>query len=202
MLTNKIKGGLIAAAMLASLAAVPANATAVNLTADGAFFTFDIDPETALNSGLAFIDAQNAPGYNDDGSILHFVFNLTNAANLTVVDGGFAGDEFEVFDNGVSLGFTSTATNSDPSSVSTNFAAALADSNYSRGVFLLGAGEHDITGLLSLSATVSGIPDFNLTVGAVSLSNVSQVPVPAAFGLFLLGNALLGLVSRRRSTTN
>ena len=65
-----------------------------------------------------------------------------------MVDGGFAGDRFQVSDNGSALGFTSAAVNTYPTSAGTNFDAALGNGNYSRGVYLLHAGAHDITGLL------------------------------------------------------
>jgi hypothetical protein len=165
-----------------------AEASNVALTADSSWYTFDVDDSVSPLYGLDWIDAQFATGYTGDNSVLHFTFS--GAADLTVVDGGFAGDRFQVFDNGIALGLTSAATNTS-TSVGTNFDLALGDSNYSSAVFHLGAGDHNITGLLA-----SNTASFNITVGAVSLT---AVPVPAALGLFLAGSSLIGLFSRRRA---
>lgn len=199
MISKTVK--TLVVALAASAFSLPAGATAFNLAADGQWQTFDVDSIAASSGGLEWIDAQSASGYNNDGSALHFVFNLLDSAFLTVVDGGFAGDRFEIFDNGVQLGFTSVPANSYPNSWGTNFDAALADSNYSNGIFTLGAGQHDITGLLFASASAGGVP-FDATVGAVSLaptSGLTAVPVPGALGLFLAGSGLLGVFSRRRA---
>jgi hypothetical protein len=192
-----LKKTLLAVA-LASAFSMQAEATTIALAADSSWYTFDVDNTLSTSAGLEWIDAQSATGYNNDGSALHFSFTLTGAADLTVVDGGFAGDQFQVFNNGTALGFTSVPTNSYPTSVVTNFDAALANSNYSSAVYHLGAGTYDITGLLSLSTFVAGSP-LNATVGAVSLT---AVPVPAALGLFLAGSSLMGFFSRRRANTH
>ncbi|MFI3197501.1 MAG: hypothetical protein QX196_04175 [Methylococcaceae bacterium] len=181
-----IKKTLLAVA-LASVFSMQAEASNVNLAADSQWNTFDVDNTYAGSGGLEWIDT--------DGSALHFIFTLSGAADLTVVDGGFAGDQFQVFNNGTALGFTSVPVNTYPASVVMNFDAALASSNYSSAVFHLGAGSYDITGLLSLSAHDSSSIPFNATVGAVSLT---AVPVPAALGLFLAGSGLIGFFSRRR----
>jgi hypothetical protein len=185
------------AAALASAFSMSAEAANVALTADSSWYTFDVDNTYSTSGALNWIDAQNAAGYSNDGSALHFTFTLSGSADLTVVDGGFAGDQFQVFNNGNVLGFTSVATNTYPTSVGTDFDAALADSNYSRAVYHLGAGSYDITGLLSTSAVDNSSAPFNATVGAVSLT---AVPVPAALGLFLAGSGLMGFFSRRRAS--
>ncbi len=185
------------AAMMASAFSVPVGASTLALTADGLWHTFDIDDSYSLSGGVEWIDAQSDTGYSNDGSALHFTFNLLDVAKLTVVDGGFAGDQFQVFDNGTSLGFTSNPANNYPTSVATDFDAALVNPLYSSAVFYLAAGQHDITGFLSASATVNSIP-LNATVGAVSLSSV---PEPSTFGLLLAGSGLIsiGVFSRRRA---
>ena len=189
-----IKKTLLAVA-LSSVFSMQAEASNVTLAADSQWNTFDVDNTYAVSSGLEWIDAQSASGYNNDGSALHFIFTLSGAGDLTVVDGGFAGDQFQVFNNGIALGFTSVPVNTYPDSVGTDFDTALASSNYSRAVFHLGAGSYDITGLLSVSALDNTSTPFNATVGAVSLTTV---PVPAALGLFLAGSGLMGFFSRRR----
>ena len=181
---------------LASVFSMQAHATDVNLASDGQWNIFDVDNMSALSSGLEWIDAQSSSGYINDGSALHFKFTLLDSADLTVVDGGFAGDKFQVFNNGTALGYTSVATNTYPTSVGTNFDAVLIDPVYSSAVFHLGAGTYDITGLLSVSSVDDTSTAINATVGAVSLT---AVPVPAALGLFLAGSGLMGFFSRRRT---
>ena len=182
-----IKKTFFSIAILATLAS-PAQAAPLHV--DGSWNTFDVDDSIASSGNLEWIAL--------DGNALSFDFNLSSAAYLSVIDGGFAGDRFQVFDNGNALGLTSSPTHNYPDSIGLDFDQAFADSHYSRGVFLLSAGQHSISGLLSLSALDDSNTPINATVGAVSLT---AVPLPAAAGLYAAGAALIGLVSRRRSTT-
>jgi hypothetical protein len=111
--------------------------------------------------------------------------------------GAAAGDRFEVFDNGVSLGLTSAVANhyfEDP--VGVNFDAALASGNYSSAIFYLSAGTHTITGALAASFIDKFGDPLNATVGGL---RVAPVPLPAAVWLLLSGGGLMGLFSRRRN---
>ena len=193
MLNKTIKTLLLVTA--SAVFAAPASATVFNLAADSQWHTFDVDDMVSASGGLEWIDAQIDTGYNNDGSALHFVFNVAGQAILTIVDGGFAGDRFQIFNNGEVLGLTSASTDSYPDSVGTNFDAALEDSRYSQAVYVLNAGQYDITGVLNTSASAEGTL-LNTTIGAVSLT---AVPVPGALGLFAIGSALLAGVSRRRT---
>ena len=178
--------GWIAAVALA-LTAVQANADVVTIT-DNQWHAFDVDELSANTGGLEWISL--------DGSALSFTLSLATSAYVTVLDGGFAGDRFRVFDNGTELGLTSAPGSSYPDSLGLNFDAALADSSWSRAVFLLGAGEHSITGLLTASALDEFGDALNATVGAVK---VAPVPLPAALLLFLSGSGLLGLFGKSAS---
>ena len=180
------KNKFLLAAVLMS--ALYGQAQASTLVADGAWNAFDVDELSSVSTGLEWIDL--------DGNALSFDFTLSGSAYLKVVDAGFAGDRFNVYDNGtLLLGETSAAFNTYPASVGVDFDAAYASSLYSHGLFLLGAGSHTITGLLSQSALDGDSNPFNATVGAVSLT---AVPVPAAAWLYLTGTALMGFISRRR----
>lgn len=181
-----LKKSIVAAALLLALCS---QAQAATLIADGAWNAFDVDELTSASTGLEWIDL--------DGNALSFDFTLTESAYLKVVDAGFAGDRFNVYDNGNLLDQTSVAVNTYPASVGLDFDQAFANSDYSRGVFLLSAGSHSITGLLSQSALDDSSSLINATVGAVSLT---AVPLPAAAWLYLTGTALMGLVSRRRKS--
>lgn len=172
------------------MSALCAQAEASTLVADGAWNAFDVDSSVSNSGNLEWIDL----GANTSS----FDFTLTGWAYLKVVDGGFAGDRFNVYDNGNLLGATSVAVNTYPNSVYLDFDAASADSNFSYGMFLLGVGSHSITGLLSQSALDNSGAAINATVGAVSLT---AVPLPAAAWMYLTGTALMGFISRRRKTT-
>ncbi|QSB02523.1 hypothetical protein JWZ98_06155 [Methylomonas sp. EFPC1] len=183
-----IKKSVLAVALLS---AICTQAEAITLNADGAWHAFDVDNSVSNSGGLEWIDLDN--------NALSFEFTLTGSAILRVVDAGFAGDRFKIFNAASVLGETSAAVNNYPTSVYSDFDLAYTTSGYSHGEFLLSAGSYQISGLLIESALDDTSTELNATVGAVSLT---AVPLPAAAGLYAAGAGLLGLVSRRRKSTN
>jgi hypothetical protein len=175
-------------ALLALACAGAASAETVSIAADNTWHAFDVDDLSSNSGGLEWIDL--------NGGALGFTFTTTTDTLLTVVDGGFAGDRFRVFDQGNLLGETSVvASQISASQLGTNFDTALGNANYSFATYLLAAGTHTITGLLSQSATDSGF-DINATVGGL---RVAPVPLPGALLMFLSGTGLLGFMRRRVS---
>ena len=103
-----------------------------------------------------------------------------------MVDGFHSGDQFQVFDFGVSLGLTSSvASGVDGCSGGNGPIHCLADSRFSNGSFSLGAGSHSMT-----ISTVAGE-----TSGGAWFEVASGVPEPYSFLLVGLG---LGLIAWRR----
>ena len=180
-----------AAGALASLALI-GSAHAVSLAANGAWAGFTVDGNLPPYS-LGWSDDNAAP--------LSFEFAIAPGfqGTLTVVDLVFSGDRFSVTHNGQLLGLTSVAVDGyDPVNPGVlDASTALAQPAFSRGVYMLGAGSHSITGALSTSLTVDG-QALDATLGAVRLE-VSAVPEPATLVTLLAGLSLLSLVLRRRS---
>jgi hypothetical protein len=177
------------AAALSCLALGTAHATTVALTTDGSWAVFDVD--SVATGSPAWIDIV-------DFSVLSFSFTVPTGLTglLTVVDGAFAGDRFEVFANGVSLGTTGAATNNYPNSIGLDFDSALSDAAYSRRTFSLTPGSYLVTGLMSQSAVDEFGAPINASVGGL---NVSLVPEPATYLGMLAGLAVLGGLRRRRA---
>jgi hypothetical protein len=169
-------------------------AHAVPLQADGSWTALAVDAFLADPARpLTWID--------DAGSEITFTFTVAAAssATLTVLDAAFAGDTFSVFSGASLLGTTSAvpvgSLETSPNA-GLDYAAALANPLFSRGVYTFGPGTYEISGRLEQSALSGGFA-LNATAGAVSLV-VTPVPEPGTVALLGAGLAALGGVARRR----
>jgi len=187
---------LLAAGALALAGLTTAHASLVSAGTDGSWNQFDVTRDLAADGGVGWIDI-------NDGSALSFQFtvNAGFVGTLTVVDTGFAGDRFSVSINGNPLLPTSTAVNSYPTAIGqADFDAALANADYSRGIFSLGAGTYTVTGALFASALDGAGMALDATSGGLKV-DVSPVPLPPALLLLASGLGMLGTRLRRRAST-
>ena len=114
-----------------------------------------------------------------------WTITLAGPAYLIVTDCCQPGDRFELFDGGISLGLTSAVT-SDTAFVCGTPDSCLADPLMSHGVFLLGAGSHSITGIVTDSPHGGGEGFFRIAV-----------PEPGSAALIGLAMGILAAVRRR-----
>jgi hypothetical protein len=193
---------MIARPLLASLALValaahaPVRAADAALAGDGHWVAFAVDSLLSSTGSLGWID--------DAGDPLRFTFTIGSgfAGTLTVLDTGFAGDRFALFDGASSLGSTSAVpvAQYDPAAIAVEDAdAAFADASFSRGVFNLGPGSYAISGLLTQSV-LFGTDPIDATSGALRLTvgAIAPIPEPASLALMLAGFAVVGTLARRR----
>ena len=191
-------------ALVLAVSSLAAQATTVNLAADGQWAAFGIDSLASLSGGTEWIDNldTNASGY---GSPLTFNFTIAagQVGQFTVVDASMAGDAFDVYSNGSLLGATSVVPVQQYGTapdVGYDYDAALLNSAFSHGVFTLAAGTYSITGVQTQSLMLDdgngNLVSLNFGAGAVKLS-VSAVPEPSSLALLLAALGVTWLVSRR-----
>lgn len=146
------------------------------------FAWFDTIP--SATSGY-LVSSADAPVLDPGAS--PWTISLTSPAYLVLVDGFESVDQFEVFDGGGSLGMTSIPVASHDGCIGGDGPEhCLADSRFSSGGFLLGAGDHTIN-----ITTVTGS-----SPGGAWFQVDSGVPEPST--LSLVGLAGLAILAWRR----
>lgn len=171
-------------ATFVALTSLQAGATPISVNQWYAFgFT---GANNALTDGSVAVLPTNPPGIAAPAPA--WTFDLANPGTLTVLDLFDSVDRFELFDSGGSLGSTSVPTAGG--ACDSDITCALADLDYSRGIFALAAGLHSITG-----TQVAGVPG----AGAFRVSaRTTAVPAPSSILLFVLGLGLVAGVRLRR----
>lgn len=172
-----------------------AQAQSTPLAGDGTWQSFDVSSLLSLSSGVEWIDLGSGAPLS-----FSFVVDPGNYGLLTVVDAGYAGDTFQVFNGSSLLGSTSAVPVGVYPGVPgiTDPELALADPSFSRASFVLGAGAYSIGGQLDQSVLEApGGARLDSTVGSIRLA-VSPVPEASSVTLMLVGLGVMGFIARRR----
>jgi hypothetical protein len=191
----KIPLGIHKAALLVSIAfflglSSPANASSIVV---GTYYEFGFSTAGTAATGCDPADPAGPFCIESSGTPTTFLpagpwtFTAPLGAVLTVTDAFSAGDRFEVFDFGVSLGLTSAPFGSadcgdDP-------AVCLVTAGISTGSFGLAAGAHSLTITPTLSPDGGGSGYFTVAV----------VPEPGSVLLLSAGMGILLLVRKRKA---
>lgn len=168
--------------------ALPAYSDAI--LADGAFHEFigfTVGAPVQACAGLCL------PSINPSGILYTVVtpWTYTGSANLLVLDLFLSGDQYEVFDNGISLGQTSTPGSELQCGLPAlaDIACSISTPNFSRGTYLLGSGSHSIT--------INYVKTTSVAHSGAALQ-LTATPEPANFVPFGLALLAIRWIARRR----
>jgi hypothetical protein len=169
------------------------------ITPDGTFYEFFFGDAASANPHAAACAPCTATTNPVAVTAVGPPWTFTGAANLFVLDIADTGDVFRAFDNGISLGTTSAASNPGTNPCGFNIGCSAANALYSKGTFPVGAGSHSIT-IDVIQNAQNGPPNTLLPQGnavfSVTAAVTSAAPEPASF--VLLGAGLAGLALLRR----
>jgi len=191
-----VRASFIAAALAA--ASFGAQASMVNLVADGQWHTFSVAEDISTAGATAWINNDDAAG--PLGSALSFSFTVAagQVGTLSVTDAYTQGAVYQVFSNGASLGLTSSVPVATDILGNANPEVAFLSSDYSHAVFTFNEGSYTVTGALVQAVQFEGAA-FNYDGGAVKLDLAAApaVPEPSSYALLLAGMGLVAAVRRR-----
>jgi hypothetical protein len=176
---RNITKGLLGAVALTVLVGVPAAKADIAMPT-GVWEVFDFGPAGVTS------------GYWQDlsGSPLTYTFTVVSHAVLTVTDGYFNGDQFDVNINGVNT--DTSATSFTGAYEGDNWAAASVNPAFSHSHYSLGAGTYTVTGYAIET------PFFGVGAGALLLG----VPEPATWAMMLVGFGAVGAAMRKARRTS
>ena len=161
---------------LALATSAPTAAKAQNITA-GQWYTFCFGATNSFaTSGSSCLLGTNPTSVAAPAPPWTYI----GAGSITVLDGFFSGDRFQVFD-GASLGLTSAPING--ADCSNDITACLSNSNVSKGTFAFGAGSHSFTIQTSISPFDGGAAFFKVTAATTTVPEPESIALVAA-GLF------------------
>lgn len=181
----------LCASLVAVCLALGSMAVAATPITVGQWYEFGFyGPATPLTDGTGLVPTTNpVAAIAPDPA---WTFTLSAPGTLTFLDLFNSTDQFEIFNFGASLGLTSVPTLGG-GGCGNDIACALANLDYSRGIFNLAAGSYSITGTQTLGDAGAGV----FRVAAAT------VPEPGSMLLLVLGLGLAGglLLVRRRRTS-
>lgn len=190
-----VRASFLALALTA--ASFGAQASLINLSADGQWHSFSVSEDVSTAGATAWIDNGDASG--PQGSALSFSFTVAagQIGTLSVTDSYFQGAVYQVFSNGASIGLTSSVPVATDLVGSANAEDAFVSSDYSHAVFTFSEGSYTVTGALVQAIQFDGAA-FNYDGGAVKLDlAAAAVPEPSSYALVLAGLGLVALARRR-----
>jgi hypothetical protein len=195
VMMNAVRASFLALALTA--VSFGAQASLVNLVADGQWHTFSVAEDISTVGATAWINNGDADGAQGEALSFSFTVAAGRVGTLSVTDAYTQGAVYQVFSNGASLGLTSSVPVASGILGDAGPDVAFVSSDYSHAVFTFYEGTYTVTGALAQAVQFEGAA-FNYDGGAVKLDLAAAVPEPSSYALVLAG---LGLVAaaRRRS---
>jgi hypothetical protein len=145
------------AVLLVVLFFIPAGLRAGTITTDGTYYEFFFGAAPSAAAGCSPCMATTNPvAVTSVGP----PWTFSDAASLFVLDIADTGDQFQAFDNGISLGTTSVVPNPGTDPCGFNIGCAAGNPLYTKRTFALGIGAHSITLNVIQNATDRPTPCF------------------------------------------